>query len=562
MDNKKKLILFTIVLTCLLSCSEDLTEYYTRLDQREIANKSQEQANSKQEQQNVNQQNKNQQLRLEGEELRRRLTELEQSLVTVPDPKMRSVYFFKEENPGLSGNVKCDILGDSIIDCWLPGGIRDEKLLVPRFDFDGTLVLFDGIEAKSGVTKVDCMKPVKVLVLTTEKQQEYTMYVHSYTGLPILYITTSGRQAITSKDYYLNAQFRLVEDVKTRSAGDVISTTVQIKGRGNSSWQQPKKGYRLKFNEKVSLLGEHKDKSWVLITNYSDKSMVRNRTACFMSSISMLDYTPKSHFVELVLNGTYNGTYELCEKIKISNHRVAVGDDGFLLEIDIRAPEESSACFFRTNYLENCVNIKEPEVHYNDDNFNYIQGFFFQAEAALFGSNFKDLSIGWQKYLDINSFVDWYLINEISKNLDALFWSSCYMNLKRGGKLKMGPVWDFDVAFGNINQDNQTCFLPSGFYIKNVRWYSRLFQDPAFVSKVKERFSFFYNHKDEIFAYINSDAQYLKYAVSENENRWGTLYTYTWSNYDIWGSYQNEVQSLKEWLNTRMDWLKTQFDKM
>ena len=123
-----KSILLTIVLTCFLSCSEDLTEYYTRLDQREIANKSQEQANSKQEQQNVNQQNKNQQLRLEGEELRRRLTELEQSLVTVPDPKIRSVYFFKEENPGLSGNVKCDILGDSIIDCWLPGGIRDEKL--------------------------------------------------------------------------------------------------------------------------------------------------------------------------------------------------------------------------------------------------------------------------------------------------------------------------------------------------------------------------------------------------------------------------------------------------
>ncbi len=98
--------------------------------------------------------------------------------------------------------------------------------------------------------------------------------------------------------------------------------------------------------------------------------MVRNRAACFMSSISMLDYTPKSHFVELVLNGKYNGTYELYEKIKVSNNRVAVGDDGFLLEIDARAPEESDARYFNTNYLEHCVNIKEPDVQYGDAKFN------------------------------------------------------------------------------------------------------------------------------------------------------------------------------------------------
>lgn len=545
----------------LSACSNDLSEYYTRLEQQEAANRSLQQNNAKQEQQNADQRNKNNQIRLEGEELRRKLLELEQSLVVVRDPQLLSMDFYKSENPKLGSNIKCEILGDSIIDCWIPE-ITQDKELIPRFSFDGTLVLFDGVEAKSGKTMINFTKPVVVSVLTSDKKQEYTMYVHSYTGLPILYIITTDRRDIISKDYYLKAQFKLVEDIKTRGPGDVVSAPVNVKGRGNSSWQLPKRAYRLKFDEKISLLGEHQDKSWVLIPNYPDKSMIRNRAASYMGHISNLDYTTKSHFVELVLNGKYNGTYELCEKIKVSNHRVAVGDDGFLVEIDMRAVDESDARIFYTTYLENCVSIKEPDVQYGDANFNYIKNYFFQTEAALFGSNFKDVNNGWQKYMDMDSFVDWYLINEISKNIDGLFYTSCFMNLKRGGKLKMGPIWDFDVAFGNINQDNQTCYKTSDFYIKNVRWYSRLFQDPAFVNRVKERFNYFYNHKNDIMAYINADAQYLRYAVDENEKVWGTFYHYTWSNYDIWGSYQNEVQCLKEWLNKRMEWLKNEFDKM
>ena len=89
-----------------------------------------------------------------------------------------------------------------------------------------------------------------------------------------------------------------------------------------------------------------------------------------------------------------------------------------------------------------------------------------------------------------------------------------------------------------------------------------MFKDPAFVARVKERFDYFYSRKDDIMREINENAEYLRYAVQENENKWHTFYVYTWPNYDIWGSYQNEVQSMKEWLNTRFEWLKTEFDKM
>ena len=516
---------------------------------------------SNQAQYNADQEQRNGQLRLMWEDLLRRIDSLEMILSSRVEPRLLSMEFVTADNMSLRQNVTCKIVGDSVIDCWLPG-IVTNKVLIPRFTFEGTMVVIDGFEAESGKTQIDFIRPRSVVVATSDKNKYYKIYVHSYTGLPILYLSTNSGQEVTSKDYYLDGRLKLVEDVRTRSAGDVVDKWVNIKGRGNSSWQFPKKPYRLKFDEKVSLLDMHKDKSWVLIPNYSDKSMLRNSLAFYMSSISNIEYTPQSHFVELFFNGNYQGTYLLCEKIKISDHRVAVGDDGFLLEIDSRAPGESDSRYFQISHLENVVNIKEPEVEDGDENYRYIKDFVTKADAVLFGSYFRDPVSGWQAYLDMDSFVDWYLIQEIGKNLDGFFDTSCYMNLSRGGKLKMGPMWDMDVAYGNISQDNQSCYRPTGFWIKNVKWYARLFQDPVFVARVKERFNYFYRHKNEILANINADAQYLKYSVVENDDKWHLLNTYTWSNFDIWGSYQNEVQSLKEWFNKRMEWLKPEIDKL
>jgi hypothetical protein len=248
--------------------------------------------------------------------------------------------------------------------------------------------------------------------------------------------------------------------------------------------------------------------------------------------------------------------------VKISNHRVAVGDDGFLLEIDSRAPSERDSRYFTVSHLENVVNIKDPEVAYGDENYRYAKDFVISAEEALFRSNFTNPTKGWQAYMDMDSFVDWYLIHEIGKNLDSNFDTSCYMHFARGGKLMMGPVWDMDVAYGNMDQANQSCYKPTGFHIKHTQWYSRLFRDPAFVKRVKERFNYFYRHQNEILANVNADAQYLKYSAQENNDVWHVFNVKTWPNYNIWGSYQNEVQELKTWFVTRMEWLKTQFDQM
>jgi len=129
------------------------------------------------------------------------------------------------------------------------------------------------------------------------------------------------------------------------------------------------------------------------------------------------------------------------------------------------------------------------------------------------------------------------------------------MNLMRGGKLKMGPIWDFENAFNTNSSYN-------GFVVKNSSWFSRLFKDPVFVSKVKERFGFFYMHKNDIINQISANAEYLKYAILEDNNKWNTFTSATNSDNRAWALYQGTVFAMEKWLSSRMDWLKSEFDSM
>ena len=548
----KRFLYSALLLLCLSSCSEDLSEYFTRADEQEARNKEQEARNKELEE-------RNRKLREEALRLQARLDSLANAYNNSPTRSgLVAMAFAAAENPILSEDLHCEVSEyEGLVECWIPK-LVDSKELTPRFSFRGSEVKINGESVTSGSKKFDFTAPVTLTVVSSNKTHTYTVYVHAYTGLPVMRINTAGGAAIESKEEYVSAHMTLTEDVLTRGPGDVIEADLQIKGRGNSSWVQPKKPYRLKFNEKVALLGEHKDKSWVLIANYTDKSMIRNHLAFALGKMSKLDWTPNSHFVELYLNGQYNGTYLLCEKINISNHRVAVGDDGFIFEVTGKATEEENP-YFTTGAIDYPIQIKAPTVEWGSADFIYAGNFVSDCENAIFAGS-SDL---WSTYLDLDSFVDWYLIHEISKNEDSMFHVSCFMNMKRGGKLKMGPIWDFDIAFGNVKEEsNTTAMLPEGTELDWSQWYTRLMYDRTFVKKLKERYAYFYSHKNEIMSFINQDAHYLRYAAQENERKWGTLYHYTYKQYDIWGSYQNEAQSLKDWLDRRMEWLKNYIDQL
>ena len=200
------------------------------------------------------------------------------------------------------------------------------------------------------------------------------------------------------------------------------------------------------------------------------------------------------------------------------------------------------------------MTIVSPTVVSGDEDYQFISNYVRSAESALFGSNFTDATEGWQRYLDMDSFVDWYLINEIAKNLDGDFGAECYMNMKRDGQLRMGPLWKMERSFGY--GDSST----SDFVIKNVKWYNRLFQDPAFVAKVKERFTYFYNHKNDILKEIDADVSYLRNAIPENNNKWEVFSGS--SADDVRKKYQKEVTTMKSWIEKRMDWLNDEISKL
>ena len=478
------------------------------------------------------------------------------------DPRLLHMEFLASENPlQLVEDAECEIVGDSAIECRVLN-VMSAKTLIPRFRFTGDYVTIGNQEAVSSKTAFDFRSERLLVVHAGDKKKEYTVTVSAYTGLPTLWAETNARSLSEANSYY-RSTISLVDNASYGGTGSLAETSGRIMAQGSLRYYKKKvdwsgetewgkNDYRLNFTYAVSLLNMPSNTDWQLSPNVEDITMLHNQTAFFMSKISKLDYTPRFHYVDLMFNGRYTGTYMLGESLTAGTSRVNVGDDGYILNIG----SNTSGSVFMTSLLEQPVSILYPTSQ-PASVVKYITNVVKEAESVLFSSGFADKSTGWQKYMDINSFVDWYLINEIAKNTKGAFWSGCIMNYKRGGKLKMGPVWDFELAFGNAGKTSAT-----GFVIKDVSWYRRLFLDPAFVSQVKERFAYFYDHQEDILSNINENAQYLKYAIQEDNTKWDTFASYSSSGLDTWVLYQGQVASMKNWLTERMEWLKKQYDAM
>jgi hypothetical protein len=279
-----------------------------------------------------------------------------------------------------------------------------------------------------------------------------------------------------------------------------------------------------------------------------------------------LTWTPRSRHVQLYLNNVYQGAYQLVEAIKIDGNRVDIKEimkknpqRGYILEIDVREGES----FHFTTTKGVVFNCSDPDEDLddiiNEDTrtlFEKIRTDVQHVEDVLYADTFSNSEEGYRKYLDIDSFVDWYLVNEITKNNDAVFFSSVFMYYdEEQEKYCMGPVWDLDISLGNINYNNNN--NPEGFWIKDSRWIQRLFEDPYFGSLVKERWN---TKKNELFTlpqYIDERTSYINDAQAQNFKKWGILGIYVWPNAVVPGSYQGEIDYLKFWLKDRLYWLDT-----
>ncbi|MCG9881647.1 MAG: CotH kinase family protein, partial [Bacteroidia bacterium] len=383
-------------------------------------------------------------------------------------------------------------------------------------------------------------------------------------GLPLLVIETLNGSPITSKEDYTIADLQIFQP--NSMGGNRIQLPMQIRLRGNSTFNFEKKPYRLKLNTRQSILGMPAHRDWVLLANYVDKSLIRNELAFELSRRFGLKYTPRTRFVDVILNNKYIGNYQLAEQIEIDPNRVNISEmkvtdtsevnisGGYLLEADERL--DGSSWFYSQFNIP--LVIKEPEP-IQESQKTYISNYIKSFERALFFIDHNDTVSGYKSFINSESFIDWLLVNELSKNNDAIFFSSVFLYKNRNEKLTIGPVWDFDIAFGNVNYNFND--FPQGWWVRNHLWFLGLMSDTAFSNSFFTKWKQIKNTKlNTLNTYIDSLSSTLYLSQNLNYQVWQTLDSLVFYNPVAYGSYEAELDALKRWLDIRIHWIDKQIN--
>lgn len=382
--------------------------------------------------------------------------------------------------------------------------------------------------------------------------------LYQLTNLPTVVINTEGSQEIVSKEEELSSTVYIISEEGTNL---LATTETGVRGRGNASWDQfPKKPYRLKFKSKQSPLGAPASaKKWTLISNYSDKSLMRNILAFEASRRIGQAYTPYCHPVDVIVNGEYRGCYQLCDQVEAAEGRVPA-KDGYLIEIDAYAWKEVSAFW---SWRGTPVTIKHPdEDDITDSQRQHIESFFNQMETAALGEDFTDPEKGYRKYLDLESFLRNLLVGDFCGNTDLL-WSVYMYKDATDGKLYTGPTWDHDLSFDNdyrsypVNANNDFIFLfvpsPASDAVRDIT--RRIVKEDP---EAKKLLAQYWNHALEegdlktLPEYLDQTYVLLQESQELNFKRWNILNSQVHMNFQALGTYESEVNFLKNCLKERL----------
>ncbi|NLT04280.1 MAG: T9SS type A sorting domain-containing protein [Bacteroidales bacterium] len=415
--------------------------------------------------------------------------------------------------------------------------------------------------------------------------------------LPLIMLNTGG-QSIGQAEKIMVDMTVLNSPTGFNALTDTIyeyNGKVGIKIRGNSSAGFAKKSYTVETWDElgedlnVSLLGMPKENDWVFHGPYPDKSLMRNVLAYHLGNLTGT-WSPRTRFFELYLNGNHQGVYVLVEKIKVDKNRLdlaklkpeeASGDQitgGYIMKLD--RPESTDV-----NGIHYWISpYKTPEKKYNvnfihhypdGDDLNleqrtYARQHFTAFEDAVYSNEYTDSGKGYYQYVDFQSFVDYYILTELSRNLDGYRISTFLHKDKdsKGGKIKMGPYWDYDISFGNANffQAGNT----AGWVVEGMDggddyampfWWDKFRLDPYFNSELKKswnRWTNKYLNASYLGQFIDSCATVIYDAQKRNFQTWNILNTYLWPNNYVGGTYANEINYLKTWLNDRISWMDSQ----
>ena len=514
------------------------------------------------------------------------------------DKEMTSFSLKKSKNSGLANDIafKYDEQTRTFSAMYLKWIDGDEpEMLVPTFETDGESVQVNGMDVVSDKTAISFAEDFTVTVVAEDgSSADYNIIFNCpqiNTELPVLHMKPD--YLISSKDNYVDTYIQLY-DKTAESTGEgwwdsAEKGKIEMRGRGNSTWGLPKKPFRMKFTEKFSPIGLNhaKEKSWVILAQDMDKSLLRTHLAFEYSRIlfnaadnyhheKAVLFTPCSRFINVYLTGDYYdsstgrtrymdgeylGVYQMSDQVQRADGRIAVdklkaedGADpekitgGYVIEADLHEGNHYTSKGIKLTY-------KYPEDDdFDQAQYDYITDFINQAEAALYGSNYKDPENGWRKYFDEKTLADFIIVKEFVGDLDG--YTSTYMYKRRGyDKLFFGPIWDCDKGWNNDKrvphweyQPLESLMIYAGFwmppYVSND-WFHRLWTDETFRAFVAKRWA---DKKEELKAVTSKvlaevPADMAK-AIEANFEVWPFYYQYSGEANMPAKDYPSEIQRI------------------
>ncbi len=490
-----------------------------------------------------------------------------------------SIEMTMHDNRNLSADVKWTVDGDYIrgtVSCVLdPDLLRGASL---RVKADGVYSFSEGCLTDDGY--VDLLSPTGVFITVTDENGGTRRYavVTEYvpTRIPTIVIEVENGAVIDSLTEYKVATIKINSENTNGEFPSLETTTVNIRGRGNSTWGWDKKPYKLKFPQKTSVLGMTANKDWTLLANYADKSLIRNPVAMHMASVlDGMPFAMHQYPVDLFVNGEYLGVYTLGEQIEVKKDRVDIDvdlnvnnvDTGYLLQIGGTSSADTwdVTCFY-TNFLR-YVKIEEPEDEYlTRERVKYIKDWCIAADNAVVAG------VGYEEYIDVDTLIDWVILHELTYNLDSCFHRSVFIVKQAGGKLQMGPAWDFDLAMGNMSRDYgkyDIWVLPGvddeDAYIK-LNWLNYLYYNEDFCRKMEARWN---EVKDELLSSTLAliDDLYFKVAPSAEYNFevWdilGKKVAFEPSYTNKYDTYEKQIGYLRSFLQDRWTWIDSNISSL
>ncbi len=409
----------------------------------------------------------------------------------------------------------------------------------------------------------DFSQPVEVL-LGDNKWRKLNLY-----NLPVLIIDTPNAEPIESKETRIeNCCVRLVDGEITELG------TAGIRGRGSSSWQQPKKPYNIKFDKKQAILGMNSSKHWLLLANaYYDRTQLHNSTAFEIARLLDYPWVQDGKYVELILNGTHVGLYYLCEKIRAEKDKInlnksgdgtSIDECGYLLESYVVLEKNKQSHQFPGNYFDTGVlnttgyspyicslgwEIKEPEDDLSYEHISYIQDQLIKLEESLV--NHPETG-EYRELFDVETAINWWITEEITLNDEASRTKNMYIYKNGTGKFTVGPPWDFDAwTFGS---DRKKGFSVTG----NSPYFICLFNDPYFVNRLKEKWSTYKSIlSQKVPEFIDERYQEIEKSALRNELMWPNWHP-SYKYPDV--SYKECVENMKRYYLDQLEWLDNQIE--